>query len=208
MIERTGFLGRSYTVMEWITKIAYLNILWFLFTFLGLILFGIGPASVALFTITRSWVRGEGDVPITATFWQAYRKEFIRGNLLIWPFFAVSYILFIDFQYMLLFDGILFWIFLFVFINVGIIFIITLLYIFPLHVHFDLKWTETFKKAFVVGISNPLNTFTMVVAIFLLGLVLEQYLGLVPFFSISLIGFIIMWFAHRSVQNVLALKKE
>ncbi len=49
---------------EWITKIAYLNLLWLGFTLLGLIIFGIFPATAATFTVARKWVTGYPDVAI------------------------------------------------------------------------------------------------------------------------------------------------
>ncbi|BDG36084.1 DUF624 domain-containing protein [Saccharococcus caldoxylosilyticus] len=48
--------GKLYRVCEWITRLACINILWMLFTLAGLIVFGIAPATVALFTIVRKWL--------------------------------------------------------------------------------------------------------------------------------------------------------
>jgi uncharacterized membrane protein YesL len=38
------------TLCDWVAKLAYVNLLWFLFTAAGLLIFGFMPATVALFT--------------------------------------------------------------------------------------------------------------------------------------------------------------
>src|SRR5690625_1995366 len=68
-----GLSGRLYRICEVITKFAYVNILWFVFTLLSLIIFGFMPATVALFSVTRKWVMGDMDVPVFSTFWGTYR---------------------------------------------------------------------------------------------------------------------------------------
>ncbi|MBP1969334.1 putative membrane protein YesL [Virgibacillus natechei] len=198
MIEREGFLGGLYTIMEWITRIAYVNILWIVFTFLGLFILGVAPATVSMFTITRKWVKGNTDSKIFVTFWDTYKTEFVRSNVLLWPLIIIGYILYIDFQYLTYVEGYLFLVMLFIFINVTIIYLITLLYIFPVYVNFQYSLVQNYKYAFMIGISKPLITISMVVSLTLIGLLMEQFLGLIPFFLASSVSLILMWFANRA----------
>lgn len=202
MIEKTGLLGRIYTVMEWITRMAYINILWILFTLTGLILFGIGPATVATFSIIRNWLRGNTDQQIFSSFWTVYKTEFLKANLLIWPLLIAGLILYIDFIYLSFFQGIVYIMMMLIFINAMIIYITVLLYIFPVYAHFEYKLQQNYSMAFKIGISSPFNTITMVISLFLIGLLFEQLPGLLPFFSVSIISLTISWFAHRAFLNI------
>lgn len=46
------------------------------FTLLGLGVFGIMPATAALFAVMRKWIQGQDNVPVLKTFWQEYKGEF------------------------------------------------------------------------------------------------------------------------------------
>lgn len=76
-----GFSGGLFNVCVWFSRLAILNILWFVFTILGLGIFGIFPATVALLSTTRQFIR-RNDPPIFKTFWYYYKKEFIKSNQL------------------------------------------------------------------------------------------------------------------------------
>ncbi|KPC99769.1 hypothetical protein LR69_02005 [Geobacillus sp. BCO2] len=79
---RTGLLdGKLYRACEWITRLAYINLLWLVFTVFGLVILGIAPATVALFTIVRKWLLfHDHDVPVLKTFVRTYKGEFWRAN--------------------------------------------------------------------------------------------------------------------------------
>jgi uncharacterized membrane protein YesL len=46
------------------------------------IIFGLLPATAAMFAVARKWAMGEVDVPIFRTFWSSYRKEFWKVHTL------------------------------------------------------------------------------------------------------------------------------
>ncbi|MBO1911160.1 DUF624 domain-containing protein, partial [Microvirga sp. 3-52] len=50
-------------------ELIYINILWILFTILGLGIFGIFPATVSMFTIVRKIIVKEEKFKIFNTFW-------------------------------------------------------------------------------------------------------------------------------------------
>src|SRR5699024_2801656 len=95
-----GITGRLFRLCEVVMRLAYVNLLWVLFTALGLGLFGIFPATVALFTVTRKWVMGDHDIPIFSTFWHTYRKEFFKSTLFGFILFVIGYIIYVDLVYL------------------------------------------------------------------------------------------------------------
>src|SRR5690625_4602735 len=202
MIERTGFLGRIYTIMEWITMLAYINILWIFLTILGLILFGLAPATTAMYTVTRKWLQGNTDIKIFKTFFHTYKLKFIKSNILVWPIVVMGYILYIDFQYLSYVQGPFYYVMFFIFINASLIFIVLVLYLIPTIVHFNLNFLQNYKIALLIGVSSPFITITMIVSILIILLVLERIPGLLPFFSASLLSLIIMWYTDRAFLKV------
>src|SRR5690625_6125259 len=71
-----------YKTLEWITRFAYINLLWIFFTIIGGVLLGFFPATTAMFAIIRDWLQGNNDDPLFIGFWQYYKKEFWKGNRL------------------------------------------------------------------------------------------------------------------------------
>lgn len=95
-MEHDGSLGRMLHFCEWIMRFAYTNLLWLFFTLLGLGVFGIMPATAALFAVMRKWIQGQDNVPVLKTFWQEYKGEFFRSNLLGAVLALIGVIIYID----------------------------------------------------------------------------------------------------------------
>ncbi|WP_077624666.1 YesL family protein [Sediminibacillus massiliensis] len=188
--------------MEWITRIAYVNLLWTFFSLAGLIVFGIGPATTAMYAITRKWVTGRSDIKILPLFWKSYRSEFLRSNALFWLLMGAGYILYIDYQYLANFEGALYIILLIVFINITLLYILVVLYIFPVFVHFQHRIIDYFKHAFLVGVANPLSTLSMLICLLVLALLMERVPGLIPFFPAGLLSLLLMWFSYRAFSKM------
>lgn len=100
-METSAFMGGFYKLLEWISRLAFLNILWISFSLLGLILFGFFPATVAMYSVVRKWMYGKEDVSIFRTFWTAYKQEFVKSNLLGLIIFTIGVILYIDFHFVI-----------------------------------------------------------------------------------------------------------
>lgn len=201
---RSGWLeGRIYGICEWITRLAYVNILWGLFTLVGAIILGVAPATVALFTVVRKWLLfSDNDVPIFKTFFNTYKKEFLQANKMGLFIGLVSYILYIDFLYIANVREafqLAFSVFLFVIL---VFYAITLLYIFPIYVHYELRFLQYIKYSFFIGMANPLMTLTMFLSIILLTVLFIYIPGLIPFFSVSLVSVVLMWCALRGFRKI------
>lgn len=188
------------SISEVFLKMAYLNILWMLFTILGLGIFGFMPATVSLFAVIRKWIMQEKDVPVFLTFWGNYRKEFLKSNLLGLILFILGYILYID---LLIFPtGSIF----FAILRVGLVavvisYIIMLLYIFPVFVHYDWKILSYIKHSLLLGVGYPHFTFIMVVGIGALAYITYIAPGIIPLFGVSILAYIIMWIAYLVIKK-------
>lgn len=196
-MQMGGFTGGLFRFSEWAMKLAYLNILWILFSILGLGAFGVMPATVATFTIARKWLKLEEDIPIGKTFFSTYKKEFVKSNRIGFILAIIGMILYVNYHYLQVIEN--------PFIHIVVVSLILMmsffygilcLYIVPVYVHFDLKLSQYFKYALMIGIMNIHLTIIMVVTIYLLYLFLIFIPGLIPVFVVSLLALVIMGISY------------
>lgn len=170
-----------YNATEWITKFAYLNVLWILFTLLGGVIFGFFPSTISMFAVVREWLKGETDLPLFSTFWKHYRNEFVKSNLLGIFVTIIGVVIVLDIFYIQSTNSkLLSWTYLPLFAFI-LLFIMFLFYLFPSFVHFNLKLGQVIKNSFFIMLINPITT-------------LFIFLCLLPFFYLisilPAIGFI------------------
>jgi uncharacterized membrane protein YesL len=187
----TGYMGIIYTISNWIIRLAYVNILWIAFTLLGLIILGFFPATAAMFAVIRKWVLGNEDNPVFRTFWTVYRKEFLKSNLLGIFLSSIGYFLYID--YLLISEGSNNFIQLFHYplLIIILLYLLTILFVFPIYVHYDLKLFQVIKNSLITMIISPFITLIMIIASFVVYLLLSTFPGLLPLFGGSLLAFLL-----------------
>ncbi|PTM59988.1 YesL family protein [Desmospora activa] len=191
-MEYRGLTGVLYQWCEWIMRLAYLHILWLLFTLLGGVILGVAPATAGMFAVLRQWFLGREDVPVFRTYWQSYRREFWGANLLGWLLFVVAAVLFVDLWVFRLVDG---WVGLALslfFLSLLFLLAITVLYAFPAFVHYRMGILQYVRCALGLGMSHLPLTLLMFVSIFLIGCLYVYLPGLIPAFGFSLVAFVIM----------------
>lgn len=84
----------QYLIGFW--KIGYLNLLWIGFSLLGLIIFGVGPATYALTKYYDRWLRCQEEPPVFKSFWQFYKERFKQSLVASWIVLGMIYILVIN----------------------------------------------------------------------------------------------------------------
>lgn len=146
-----NMLGKLFTICEWIMKLAYVNLLWLLFTMAGLIVFGFMPATVSLFTIVRKWQMKETEVPVWDTFLSIYKKEFTKSNLLGFILVICAGFILLDLHFVNGLEGVLQLMFFVLLLIISALYFITLMYLFPVYVHYDLRVSEYIKIHVYLG---------------------------------------------------------
>lgn len=141
-------------VLAWM---AYLNLLWIVFTLLGGVIFGLGPATVAAHALARRRERGEL-FPALREFWLVFRKEFVRGSLLVLPVALAAFVLVGN---VLAFPGVL-----------GTTSLVALVllagvgsYLVPLYVHYDLPLRAYLPKASMLALTRPASSVLLLLAL-------------------------------------------
>ena len=201
-LEMGRLLSGLYNLCKWITHFAYLNVLWIGFTLLGGIVFGILPSTVALFTIARKTSIGEEEFPVFQTYFTTFKKELFRANGLGWFIIAIGLVWYFDLYFFRQFDGNLYVALNIFMVVVGLIYIVLLLYILPVYVHYDLKLFQYIKQALTIAFLRPGN-----LALIFLGNLGAYYFyisipAFIPLFGISLVAYFNMWVAFNCFENI------
>jgi uncharacterized membrane protein YesL len=187
---------------DWVSRIALLNVLWIVFTVLGLGFLGLFPATAATFAIARKWVSGEADIPVVKTFWNFYKRDFTKSNLLGYLLSVISYILYLDFVFLTVSPSDVVYFLTIPFMLIAFIFTLTLLYTFPVFVYYDMKLFQVLKSAFFMMLLNPLQTLIMFIGCSGIIVILWTFQGLAIFFGPAILAIVIMMPAYRAFQKV------
>lgn len=197
-----NFANGIYQISIWVTRFAYLNILWIGFAIVGIVLFGLFPSTVAMFGVVRQWMAGEKDIEIFPVFWKIYRQEFKRSNICCYILVAIGYILTIEIKILRATEELVYIVASFGVVALFVIYFIMLIYFFPVFVHFNLKIKDYLKWPVIIGIIHPILTiFLVIVLMFLYYLIMQTIPSFVIFFGGSITAFILTWGASRTFSK-------
>ncbi|RLQ94637.1 YesL family protein [Falsibacillus albus] len=164
--------GTFYSLFVWITRFAYLQLLWLLFMLAGGIIFGFYPSTNAMFAIVRDWLRGKTDEPLFRSFASYFKREFWKSNRLGFIITAFVLLIVLDFVYFQMTGNTqLSWtkVPLFAFM---LLFLLFLLYLFPSFAHFDLSVRQLLKQTLLIMLVKPFHSMLMLLSFFCLFLLM------------------------------------
>lgn len=98
-MKTRGLTGFLIGVSEWIMRFGTLSLLWLSFTLSGLVVFGLMPATAAMFSVGRKWVDGEEDFSIFPMFLASFKRDFLKTNLLGLVLLSLALIIFVDWRF-------------------------------------------------------------------------------------------------------------
>lgn len=198
MNPTSGFI---YNVFEWITRLAYLNLLWILFSLAGGLIFGFFPATIAMFAISREWLKGNFDIPILKSFWDYYRRDFLKSNLLGIFISIIIFLIAIDIIYIQgNTNGLLTWTYIPLFAFM-LLFIMLLFYIFPAFVHYDIKVQYVMKNSFLIMLINPISSLLIILCLVPLFFIMKSFPALAFIFGGSSYAYITMWISLHAFNK-------
>jgi uncharacterized membrane protein YesL len=144
---------RLYEAADEVAWAAKLNLLWLLGTLAGGVLLGVGPATLAAYTLARRHALG-ASFPALPAFLAAYRRDFFRGTGLLWAVLGVSVFLIIDHRWLA---------------SLGpaatvprmatlaalVAVVVITAYLLPMAVHYDLRAYALLPKASLFALTRP-----------------------------------------------------
>lgn len=174
--------NRFWTFMNKMTDIIFVSVLWLI---CSLPIITVGASTTALFNYTLKLSKNiEGSV--TKTFFKAFKTNFIKSTILWFGMILIGAVIYLDAYLFLQINNVYGNILFFVIICLGILFLITCLYIFPILALFKSTVKEIIKDAFVMGIGNLHITIAMIAIIIASAYLTYTY----PILSFFITGFI------------------
>ncbi|GAE35017.1 YesL family protein [Halalkalibacter akibai] len=184
-------------ILHWVVKLAAINLLWFYYTLVGLVVGGVFPATLAALGVSRKLIMGDTDLQTWKTFKQLYREEFLRANVMGWLLTVIGGILYLNYQVIASSSEILF-VIPFAFYFILFFYIIVVIWAFPLLAHYQTTWFAYIRSAVIIGLTKIHYTFASGLVVFAVVYVSLDFPGMIPFFSISLAAIGCMWFAMQT----------
>ncbi|ULO05705.1 DUF624 domain-containing protein [Paenibacillus sp. 19GGS1-52] len=235
-MEFKGAMGGLYRVTEWISRIAFSNILWalcsvpfLLVAVLKVIMLGSGtggpneqitlnwalcilapftvfPATAALFTVVRKWVMGNTDVSTFRTYFQGYKENYVKSML-----GGIIYTLLFVVMYV---DVTVYMTQMANFKIVGILMLVLMIILFismfnffSIIVHYQMTFKEVVTNSILLTIARPIRVFSTLV-----GAAVLVYIGLrypaLYFICIPTLIAMVAFFNFYATYNKLQLQVE
>ena len=205
-VEESPLLGKLSIAIHWVGQLIEVSVLWVGFTLGGLVVLGMGPATIALCAIMRMWVLGkQPDQPMPSLFWTHYRKEFVRANELFWCLVPIGIFLAWD-THVAIYHVMptVRWTAVPIMLA-DVCFASITLYLFPLYVHRNLaRLTQYFRLAFLTAVINPGCTFLLLGLLYVWIFVLR---GALPVATASVVVYAIVRVAIAGVERVAKLSQ-
>ncbi|MEH6994969.1 YesL family protein [Neobacillus drentensis] len=201
-MELNGVWGGLYKAMDWIMKFVYVQFLWTIFSVAGFLVLGLFPSTMAMFAVTRKWIMKDTDIPIFQTFWQIYKSEFFRTNIVGWINVGIGFVFYFYLRFFKELDGIMFDILFCLALALCVIYLMNLLFIAPVFVHYQLKIIEILKYSIMIALYNPFHAIAMAATAVGFFYLVSYIPGLIPFLSVSIVAFVFMWIAHLAFLRI------
>ncbi|WP_458353349.1 YesL family protein [Peribacillus frigoritolerans] len=184
----------------WLSRLAFLNLLWMVFSAAGLFIFGVFPATMATMAICKKWLHGEEDIKIFREFLAFYKESFVAANKIGLAFTGVSYILYLNFLVINANGANI--VFIAAFYAITFFVLITATHIMPIYVYEKSSFVFLVRKAFIVSLLNIHFSLAILISQSAIYYLLFSYPASVLFFLGSALAMIQMWLAVRSFHRL------
>jgi len=196
------------TLCKWVYKLVILHVIWILFSLLGLIVLGVFPATIAMFTVIRKWVKHDIDYSIFEIFLDTYKTEFWKGNGLGYILLFIGGLLYLDFRIVQSFENTLLALSGYFFLCMLCLFAVVMLYVFPTYAHFQLSMFGYIKQAFLMTLINPPRSLVLFITSFAILVIMTQIPIIFAIFGISILAFVTMRFTLGTYYKVLEKEEK
>lgn len=235
-MEFKGAMGGLYRITEWISRIAFSNILWalcsvpFLFCAVMKIImlatntggpneqvtlnwamgitapFTVFPATAALFTVVRKWVMGNTDVSTFRTFFQGYKENYVKSMLGGGIYTLLFVVMYVDVTVYMTRMA--------NFKIVGILMLVFMIILFvsmfnffSIIVHYQMTFKEVITNSILLTIARPFRVFSTLIAAGVLVYIGLRYPALYIICIPTLIA-MVAFFNFYATYNKLQLQVE
>lgn len=186
------------TVLSWVWRLLYLNILWILFS---LPLITVFPSTLSLFKMTNQVISTKGQEPSFKLFKQLFREYFWRSYsfaLAVLLFFAMVWL---DINILHLDMGLLSEIWFYMIIVLAMIGFAVIQFTLYLMVSMNLRMRDSWALGFVLTVRYPFHSVLMLIVYALISLLFLLQTGLGLLFVGSLLSLLVSLIARHALSQ-------
>lgn len=186
------------TVLSWVWRLLYLNILWILFS---LPLITVFPSTLSLFKMTNQVISTKGQEPSFKLFKQLFREYFWRSYsfaLAVLLFFAMVWL---DINILHLDMGLLSEIWFYMIIVLAMIGFAVIQFTLYLMVSMNLRMRDSWALGFVLTVRYPFHSVLMLIVYVLISLLFLLQTGLGLLFVGSLLSLLVSLIARHALSQ-------
>ncbi|MBS4201964.1 DUF624 domain-containing protein [Bacillus sp. FJAT-49732] len=195
--------NRFYEVMETISNFFLLNLIWLFFAFPFITFF---PATTSMFAILKDWKEGK-HINVFSSFFTYFKKYFKQSFWAGLLFFISFSILYLDYMLIDQLNTFMRIIVLSTILLLGIILLFMSIYFFPVLVHFELRFKQTMKHAFMYSIMYfPITLISIILLV--MSAVLIYLLPFLSVIAFSVIAQVIYLFCYRCFSKARSLQSQ
>lgn len=186
-----------------ISIVFYLNLLWVLFSCLGLVVFGVSPATTVLYKLSARIIRGE-EFPIFQTFWAHFKEDFVKANLLVGTLMISLYFLLVQYQILSLYNNLYFLVARYIIIGFVFVYMMITVFILPVFAKYpSANLKGVYKLSFIFSIARPFFSIATLIGLTAINWFILSYLPVVMIFvGVSLNVFAHQWFVDRKLVRM------
>lgn len=195
-----GIFKWVYVFGNWLAKVMFLHLLWVVFTLLGLVVFGISPATAALFSVIHKWFDDHYEIPIFKNFYTVYKEQFLKSNGLGLILAGIGLFLYVDIKISQnMIQSFYFHIFLLI---IFFFYVVVALYFFTIFSRYKLNFFYYFKQTFLIAIARPFESIAMIVSLVLLSYLFSYLPVLFVFAGAGITACPLVWFGYRACVQI------
>lgn len=187
-------------ILDQITKLVFINLLWVLFTLIGLGIFGLMPATASVNYFIRRSLQEKELSNIMSHFWRVYKESFISSNILGFLFAVVATVLYLDYRILLGTNAALGKFFLSFIILLMIIFLAVIVNFFPIYSKYDMRIIDYLKTSLLTAMIHPFATMAMFLWLFIVVYLCLRFSVLLPLLSIVLLFLGFNWIHIKYIE--------
>jgi uncharacterized membrane protein YesL len=202
-----SFSNAVYTFCDWIARLAYINLLWILFTLSGFVVFGFFPATIAMLATLRQFIR-KNHPPVFQTFWHYYKKEFFNCNKLGLIIVVIGLILFMNISFLQSTSNDISSLLFYSSIIMSCIYFLIICYTLASYVEVDQPIGTHLKNALLITISNPIPSLFIIFGFAAVYFAVTYLSGVGFFFSVSILGLVILSSANLAYKRILRKQEK
>lgn len=172
---------------EWVYRVVKANLTWLGLVILGGGIFGFFPATIALARLVNKWLQGEKKAPIWQVMWREYRLHFKLGAQLTIIYGGSLVVILVNLRLAFQIHHLYFMMIAYMLIFLLAIWLISLMYLFPLIANFEGSCFGYLKQAIAIGLKDFKILGMQIIGIFLIWLLNLE------FSSLLLFGTAVIW---------------